>query len=314
VKPARILVVEDKEEDRELIASVLLDAGYETDTCSCAEDAQSLIAGKRNRYDIVVLDLLLGHVFEPAFYLLDQIRRFSPATRTIVLSSHGTAENAVRAVKTGAFDFVDKPFVSHCRTADISAVLLPKIQAALCSDDYDKMAARKRFLEGLSEDELIDEVLIPLLKKMGYLGVQRIAFHGPGEHGKDLLPCYKYGDFNERIYYAAQVKAGRVSASSSGPCSVQTLLNQIQSVLLFSFVDKFDGCRKKVDRCLAVCSGHITNEALTALEAACEGRRDIVIVRSDDLIDLLRRWNLLEYFDRISRQGEKDDQKRGPAI
>ena len=83
---------------------------------------------------------------------------------------------------------------------------------------------------------LIDKILISLFKKMGYLGVQKNAFHGPGEHGKDILPFYKYGDFNERIYYAAQVKTRKISAQSGARSNIHILLDQVRSVLLFSFI------------------------------------------------------------------------------
>jgi CheY-like chemotaxis protein len=296
----KILVVEDDDEEREIIASALIKAGYEIVSSSCAEEAYSLIS--KISYDIVVLDLLLGDDFEAAFDLVDQIKKFSPITKVIILSAHGTAEYAVRAVKAGAFDFVDKPLMYPYKPQDISKILLPKIKKALCSDDYAKIPERKKLLQRFSENQLIDKILIPLLKQMGYLGVQRNAFHGPGEHGKDILPFYKYGDFNERIYYAAQVKAGKISARSGVNSNVHTLLDQVRSVLVFSFIDKFDGCRKKIDRCLVVCSGDITNDARKVLEEASEGRRDIIIIEADDLLDLLRRWNLLQYFDRIAKR------------
>jgi DNA-binding NtrC family response regulator len=54
---------------------------------------------------------LLGDDFEAAFYFVDQIKKFSPITKVIILSAHGTAEHAVRAIKAGAFDFVDKPLM-----------------------------------------------------------------------------------------------------------------------------------------------------------------------------------------------------------
>ena len=48
----------------------------------------------------------------------------------------------------------------------------------------------KKYLMSISEDVLINEVIVPLYNSFGY-SVLRVVTHGPGEHGKDLV-VYKY--------------------------------------------------------------------------------------------------------------------------
>ena len=67
-------------------------------------------------------------------------------------------------------------------------------------------------------------------------------------------------------------------------------------MLATTFIDKFDGSRKRVDRCLAVVSGGLTTDARRVLEESTEGRREIILVEGDDIIDLLREFRMLERF------------------
>jgi hypothetical protein len=66
----------------------------------------------------------------------------------------------------------------------------------------------------LTEDELIDQVLIPLFSKMGFHGVRRITHHGPNEFGLDIRPFYETDKFGHRIYYGAQAKAYDIHTTS----------------------------------------------------------------------------------------------------
>jgi len=296
------LVVEDIIDERKVIVAALEEAGFEVRSCENTEEAYSIISSSDALFNLVILDLLLEGAFEPSFHLIDRLRQSYPMTKIIILSRHGTSEHTVRAIKAGAFDFVDKPTVFPFEKSDISKMLLPKIEKAFKTDDYSRLSDRKRLLRSFSEDQLIDRILIPLLKKMGYFGVQRNVFHGPGEHGKDILPFYRYGDFYERIYYAAQVKAGSVSAKSGSRSNVHKLLDQVKSALSLSFIDKYDGSRKRIDHCVVFCSGKISTDAKMILEEATEGRRRIIIVEADDLLNLLEHYDLLLYFDRISKE------------
>lgn len=295
-----VLVIEDNAEENEIVGSALCNAHFRVESCIIPEDVFPLLSDPIRLFDVVVIDLLLGSDFEAAFAIISHIRKTLPSTTVIVLSSHGTAEFAVRAVKAGAYDFVEKPKARPYTEYEISSLLLPAIRRALESNDQTQLIEREAKLALFSENELIDLVLIPLLNKMQYLGVQRNAFHGPGEYGRDIMPFYKYGDFNERIYYAAQVKVGDVSAKSGAGSSVYTLMDQARAILSVSFVDKFDATRKRVDRALLVCSGRISSDARHLLEEFSEGRREIILVEGDDLIRLLKANDMIAYFDRIS--------------
>jgi ActR/RegA family two-component response regulator len=294
----KVLVVEDSAEEREMIVRGLELAGYTAVPCASVDDTHKLLDETDQHFDLVVLDLLLSGDFEAAFGIISKVRRSRLNAHVVILSAHGCANHAVRAIKAGAFDFVDKPQNLRYTPAGLSSTLVPKLAAALQSTRFSHFQERLDLLSRLSEDSLIDLILIPLFKEMGFLAVERTAFHGPSEGGKDILPFHKYGDFNERIHYAAQVKAGSITATSGSSASAQTLLHQANTALRSSFVDRFDNVRKHLDRFLVICSGTIGNEARRIIEEGIEDKRDLLFLDGSDILDLLSQNGLLLNFDR----------------
>jgi DNA-binding NtrC family response regulator len=100
----RILVVEDEEKLRRVMQLQLQSAGFETDLAGSAEDALRCV----DRAGLVITDLRLPGMDGLEF--LSLIRRQNSQTPVIVMTAFGTVENAVEAIKSGAFDFLMKPF------------------------------------------------------------------------------------------------------------------------------------------------------------------------------------------------------------
>jgi two-component system response regulator HydG len=106
--PARLnlLVVHDERMVREASREAAVTLGYHAIACDSTE--QALRALESQSIDVVLLDLKLpGHDgIEP----LRQIKRQKPDVEVIVVTGHGTVESAVQAMKSGAYDYVTKPF------------------------------------------------------------------------------------------------------------------------------------------------------------------------------------------------------------
>jgi DNA-binding NtrC family response regulator len=102
----RILIVEDEEIVRQLLGGLLREEGYDVDQVETGEAA--LRALDRELYDIVLLDLNL-----PGMHGMNVLSA-APALQTdaqfIVMTGFGSVDDAVEAMKLGAFDFVRKPF------------------------------------------------------------------------------------------------------------------------------------------------------------------------------------------------------------
>ncbi len=101
----RVLVIDDEPDLRTLYELSLLREGYRVDTA--ADVAEALAQLDAQRYDAVISDMRL-----PDGSGLDVLRRLKTqarAERCIVITAHGSAENAVEALKSGAFDYLTKP-------------------------------------------------------------------------------------------------------------------------------------------------------------------------------------------------------------
>ncbi len=100
-----ILVVDDESGVRLSLKGVLEDEGYGVETSVSAEEALSLL--ERNRYDLVILDIWLPAM--DGVEALVTIRHRKLDVAVVMISGHGTIETAVKAIKCGAYDFVEKP-------------------------------------------------------------------------------------------------------------------------------------------------------------------------------------------------------------
>lgn len=103
-----ILIVDDEEDIRELVAGILSDEGHETRTASDADSALAAIAGRVPR--LVFLDIWLQGSRLDGLGLLDEIKKQHPELPVVMISGHGTIETAVSAIRRGAYDFIEKPF------------------------------------------------------------------------------------------------------------------------------------------------------------------------------------------------------------
>ncbi len=103
-----ILVVDDEQDIRELVAGVLSDEGYECRTA--ADSGRALELVDERRPSLVLLDVWLHGSQMDGLELLDAIKQREPDVPVIIFSGHGNIDTAVSAVSRGAMDFIEKPF------------------------------------------------------------------------------------------------------------------------------------------------------------------------------------------------------------
>ncbi len=107
---SEILVVDDEEDIREMVAGILSDEGHETRTAKDADSALQAIDARMPR--LVFLDIWLQGSRLDGLSLLDEIKKAYPDLPVVMISGHGNIETAVSAIKRGAYDFIEKPFKS----------------------------------------------------------------------------------------------------------------------------------------------------------------------------------------------------------
>jgi two-component system nitrogen regulation response regulator NtrX len=101
----RILVVDDEGGVRSALQGILEDEGYRVDAVESAEAALARMS--IGRFDLVLLDIWLPNM--DGMEALARIRERDPDAAVIMISGHGTIENAVKAIQLGANNFVEKP-------------------------------------------------------------------------------------------------------------------------------------------------------------------------------------------------------------
>ncbi len=103
-----ILVVDDEQDIRDLVAGVLSDEGYE---CRTAGDSGSALAMiDERRPSLVLLDVWLHGSPMDGLEVLDAVKVREPQLPVIIFSGHGNIDTAVSAISRGAVDFIEKPF------------------------------------------------------------------------------------------------------------------------------------------------------------------------------------------------------------
>src|SRR6267143_3453789 len=102
----RILIVDDEMTLRESCASVLKHDGFDATVCGRGEEARDLL--KRNKFDIVLLDLYLPEI--PGIRLLRTCLDANPDTIVIMITGNPSVDSSLEALRAGAWDYLPKPF------------------------------------------------------------------------------------------------------------------------------------------------------------------------------------------------------------
>ena len=141
---SRILLVDDEESFRQIVGRELRRAGYHVDEAGMVEEARRSLA--QQSYHVVLLDVRLpdGNGLD----LLQDIKQSLPASQVIILTAFGTVQEAILAMKHGAFDFLSKP----CKLGEIEAVIEKALEVQSLERGH---AVLQRDLERLQPSERI---------------------------------------------------------------------------------------------------------------------------------------------------------------
>src|ERR1700743_123213 len=176
---SEILIVDDEEDIRDLIAGILKDEGYDTRVAGDSESA--LNAVRLRRPQLVVLDIWLQGSKLDGIQILETLKREQPDLPVVMISGHGTIETAVASIKKGAYDFIEKPFQADR--------LLHVVERALESARL-KREVQELKLKAGDDGELIGQSstiaqLRALIEKIAPTN-SRVLISGPAGSGKEV--------------------------------------------------------------------------------------------------------------------------------
>src|SRR4249920_117931 len=102
----KIFVVDDDAVARDLLAEALKKEGYDVE--AFLNGAEAIERGRQAQVDLVLTDIRVGTV--DGLAVLREFKKFSPDTSIVLLTSFGSLEGAIEAIKQGAYDYLAKPF------------------------------------------------------------------------------------------------------------------------------------------------------------------------------------------------------------
>jgi len=114
----RLLIVEDSRRLRESLADGLRSAGYAVDTV--ADGKQGLIHARTTNYDLIILDIMLPEL--DGLALLRQFRAAQGRAPVLILSARDRVEHRVEGLRSGADDYLIKPFALEELLARVEAL------------------------------------------------------------------------------------------------------------------------------------------------------------------------------------------------
>jgi len=102
----RVLIVDDEEQMRDLLAKVLEKTGFQV--AAAGDGAQALALLEKEPVDLVVTDVRMPGL--GGMEALKAIKELNPDIIVIIMTAFGSIDQAVQAVKEGAYDYINKPF------------------------------------------------------------------------------------------------------------------------------------------------------------------------------------------------------------
>ena len=182
-KKRTVVVVEDEDAIRRGIADALRVAGFEP--VEAADGEAGLEEAGRTGVDLVLLDLLLPKM--DGFDVLSRLRVTRPSLPVIILTARGSEDDRVRGLRSGADDYVIKPFSARELLARVEAVLRrtpdrPAPVVRISAGDTVVDCGRREICRGDGERVVLSEMEADIL--------QRLAAHaGRAVSRKELLAC-----------------------------------------------------------------------------------------------------------------------------
>ena len=155
MQEARILIMDDEERERRRIGDHLGRKGHEVLAVSSVNEAIEAI--RHGRFDVFLTDCNIPGV--DALRTSDEARRINPDMAVIIMTSFGTIETAVRAIKAGAYDYLPKPV-----DLDQLVVLIGRISERqnLIRENIElreQLRERYKFDEIVSASDIMEEAL-----------------------------------------------------------------------------------------------------------------------------------------------------------
>lgn len=234
--------------------------------------------------------------------------RFVHVLRVLMHKSDAEDDDPERAL---ALEYLNKPlsregyegyygedghfYVRHIGTKTISQAANP--HRPFTPKEMERREALNAYLSKCSEDELIEEVLLPLFRQLGFHRIQAAGHKDKAlEYGKDLWMRYVLPT-QHVLYFGIQAKKGKLDAAGMSKGSNRNISEIHQQALMMLGHEIFDPETSKkalVDHAFIVAGGEITKQAKNWLGQRLDAtkRSQLMFMDREDLLNLFTVTNL----------------------
>ena len=180
----RILVVDDEQNLCELLEIVLESAGYEVRLANSVEAAQKAVEAEH--FDTVLTDLRMGADKDAGMHLLAWLSENAPTIPAIMMTAHGSVDTAIEAMRHGALDYIQKPFMDN---DEVRIRVKRAIEQQTLRRENE--ALRKEQARQGAVDEMIGKSpafaeTLSMVRRVAGLP-STVAIHGESGSGKELV-------------------------------------------------------------------------------------------------------------------------------
>ncbi len=175
-----VLVIDDEADIRDLITDILQDQGFAVRAAADSVKTFSLLNEKLPH--IIILDIWLQGSEIDGLGILEIIKKHYSLLPVIVISGHGTIEIAVKSIKIGAFDYIEKPFTQEKLLISLKRALEA---SKLKKENIDLRKMLGTTLELIGESQGVIKLKNDITKAAASTG--RIIISGPSGSGKELV-------------------------------------------------------------------------------------------------------------------------------
>lgn len=187
-------------------------------------------------------------------------------------------------------------YLRHVGTKDVT-LLAANPHRPLAPAEVERRSSLSTYLDACSEDDLIEDVLLPLFRQLGFHRITAAGHKDKAlEYGKDIWMRYTLPT-QHRLYFGVQAKRGKIDSSGvtrAGNANVAEILNQAQMMLAHEIFDPEDNRRVLVDHAFIVAGGEITKAARNWLGNKLDASRrsQIMFIDRSDILNLYVVTNL----------------------
>ena len=175
-----ILIVDDEDDIRGLVAGILADEGYQSREARDSDEALGAVDTRRP--SLVLLDIWLQGSRLDGIGILERLRQDHDSVPVVIMSGHGTVETAVHAIKLGAYDFIEKPFKADRLILAVERA----IEAARLKRENEELRFRTGDATGLLGRSAAMNQLRHAVDRVAQTN-SRVLITGPAGSGKEVV-------------------------------------------------------------------------------------------------------------------------------